>query len=379
MVVLIIGGKLQGTEAVYLAKKAGYRTWLVDKNVMAPASKLCDKFFCIDALERRTMLKLYRNADIVIPAVENKAVLEALGRYSAAAGTPLVFDAQAYALSSSKRKSDRFFMENKIPAPKPYPGCAYPVIVKPSGRSGSEGVAKLYSEKELEACPCYLSGDYVIQEYLEGRSFSIEVIGRGSSYNMLQVTEIIVDSRYDCKQVVAPAMISEEIEASFYQIALNLAEALKINGIFDIEVILDNGQLKVLEIDARLPSQTPISVYHSTGVNMVGLMADAALGRVKPVHVRARRVCLLQQVTVTPDDATILGERIMADAGPLSVIKGFFGADEALTDYSAEKNCWEATLIITGKTETHARARLAQVMENIRKSTRESELQEAIG
>ena len=379
MVVLIIGGKLQGTEAVYLSRQAGYKTWLVDKNSMAPASRLCDQFFCVDALEQRTMLQLYRNADMVIPALENKEALRALEGYSSATGTPLVFDAQAYELSSSKQKSDRFFMENSIPAPRPYPGCPYPVIVKPSGRSGSEGVAKLYSEKELEAEPRYRSGDYVIQEYLEGRSFSVEVVGQGERYNVLQVTEIIVDSRYDCKQVVAPATITEETEASFYQIAINLAEALKINGIFDIEVIQDKGQLKVLEIDARLPSQTPISVYHSTGVNMVELMAEAALGQVKPVSVRARRVCLLQQVAVTPEGVEILGERIMAEAGPLSVLKGFFGADEAMTDYSAGKKRWAATLIITEKTEVCARARLARVIENIRKNIPERELQEAIG
>lgn len=380
MVVLIIGGKLQGTEAVYLAKKAGYKTWLVDRNVMAPASKLCDKYFCVDAMERRTMLQLFRNADIVIPAMENKAVLEALGRYSAETGTPLVFDEQAYALSSSKLKSDRFFMKNNIPAPRPYPDCAYPVIVKPSGRSGSEGVVKLYSKEELEARPVYLSGDYVIQEYLEGRSFSLEVVGRGADYNVLQITEIIVDSLYDCKQVVAPAMISAETEEAFRRIAVDLAEALKINGIFDIEVIQDRGQLKVLEIDARLPSQTPISVYHSTGVNMVKLMIDAALGQVKPAEVEARQVCLLQQVAVAPGRIEILGEKIMADAGPLSLIEGFFGADQALTGYSSEKERWTATLIITGKTEPRARARLARVIENIRENTRESGLrQEAIG
>ncbi|WP_133968743.1 3-methylornithine--L-lysine ligase PylC [Eubacterium limosum] len=380
MVVLIIGGKLQGTEAVYLARKAGYKTWLVDKNVMAPASKLCDKFFNVDALERQTMLQLYRNADLVIPAMENKEVLDALGRYSAETGTPLVFDAQAYELSSSKQRSDRFFLENDIPAPRPYPDCAYPIIVKPSRRSGSEGVAKLYSKEELEANPDYLNGDYVIQEYLEGRSFSIEVVGCGTSYNILQVTEILVDSCYDCKQVVAPAMITEETEASFYQIAVNLAETLKINGIFDIEVILDNGRLKVLEIDARLPSQTPVSVYHSTGINMVELMADAAFGQVRSVSVRAQQVCLLQQVAVTPGSVELLGEKIMAGVGPLGMIKGFFGADEALTNYSTEKERWAATLIITEKTEPRARARLAEVIENIRKNSREGRLQqEAIG
>lgn len=370
MRVLIIGGKLQGTEAVYLAKKAGYKTWLVDKNVMAPAVKLCDKYFCINALDRRSLLQLFRNVDLVIPALENQAVLEALEGYSRETGTLLIFDRQVYELSASKKKSDRFFMENQIPAPRPYPDCGFPVIAKPSGRSGSEGVTLFNSKEALEARPDCLAGDYVIQEYLEGRSFSIEVVGWGARYNVLQITEIIVDGGYDCKQVVAPADISEEAEQAFREIALRLAEKLQIKGIFDIEVIQDKGGLKVLEIDARLPSQTPISVYHSTGVNMLKLMAEAATGSVKKVEARAERVCLLQQVAVSPNRVEILGEHIMAAAGPLKRIPGFFGADEGLTNYCEGSRQWTATLILTGKTEARARARLARVIDCIRESSR---------
>ena len=48
MIVAIIGGKLQGIEAVFLAKEAGYYTILIDKNPVVPASGLCDAFVCGD-------------------------------------------------------------------------------------------------------------------------------------------------------------------------------------------------------------------------------------------------------------------------------------------------------------------------------------------
>ena len=44
MLIAVVGGKLQGVEAVYLAQKADYQTLVIDKNPDAPAAKLCDQF-----------------------------------------------------------------------------------------------------------------------------------------------------------------------------------------------------------------------------------------------------------------------------------------------------------------------------------------------
>ena len=365
MKILIVGGKLQGVEAAYLSKKAGWLSLLVDKNDQAPAAAMCDKFLCLDAMNEGAMVQLFRNVDLVIPAMENRAVLEKLLSYQKITGTPMVYDQKAYDISSSKIKSDRLFQIKKIPAPRQYPACSYPVIVKPSNRSGSEGVVKINSKKDLEQNVEYLNGNYVIQEYLEGRSYSLEVIGNGRSYNVLQITEIIIDDDYDCKRVVAPASVSEDLQKEFVRIAEEMAEIIQIKGIFDIEVILDNGQFKVLEIDARLPSQTPISVYHSTGINMIELMAEAIEGNVRKVAVSNKRVCLYQQVMVNSNGCCVLGEKIMGSAGPLKVIDGFFGADEAITNYEPGKTAWVATVIITAATEKKAYLKFDQVFAKI--------------
>lgn len=365
MKILIVGGKLQGVEAAYLARKAGWSSILVDKNDQAPAVKLCDKFLCLDATNEEMMIQLFRKVDLVIPAMENRAVLKKLLVYKAITGTPLIYDQNAYDLASSKIKSDRIFRTKKIPAPLYYPTCNYPVIVKPSNRSGSEGVVKINSQKALEENAEYLNGTYVIQEYLEGRSYSVEVVGNGLEYNILQVTEIIIADDYDCKRVVAPAAISNKLENELCIIAKQIAEILLITGIFDIEVILHHGQFKVLEIDARLPSQTPIAVYHSTGINMLELMAEAVVNQVKKVEVISQRVCLYQQIAVNAEDCTVRGEKIMATGGPLELIEGFFGADEAITNYTKDKKVWMATIIVTALTEKNAYLKFDRVLTNI--------------
>jgi pyrrolysine biosynthesis protein PylC len=365
MKVLIVGGKLQGVEAAYLAQKAGWSSILIDKNSDAPAVLICDKYFCVNALDELTMIHLFKKVDLVIPAIEKKEVLEKLYDYQKITGTPLAYDPEAYRISSSKIKSDRIFDEKKIPAPRHYPDCSFPVIVKPSNRSGSEGVVKIKSPELLEGSGIYFDGNYVIQEYLEGRSYSIEVVGNKSVYNILQVTEIITDDDYDCKRVVAPAAISTELENEFCRIAGEIADILKITGIFDIEVILHNGHFKVLEIDARLPSQTPISVYHSTGINMLELMAEAAFDKVRKIEVISEKVCLYQQVQITSEGYTVLGERIMGNAGPLTVIQDFFGADEAITNFKPGREEWVAIIIVTAISEKNAYLKFKKVMNNI--------------
>ena len=52
----------------------------------------------------------------------------------------------------------------------------------------------------------------------------------------------------------------------------------------------------------------------------------------------------------------VLGEHVMGGAGPLRLVPGFFGADEALTDYAPGSAGWAATLIVTGAGVREARA-----------------------
>src|SRR5665647_709377 len=64
--------------------------------------------------------------------------------------------------------------------------------------------------------------------------------------------------------------------AAFNAAALRLAAGLGLNGLMDVEVMVRGAEPKVLEIDARLPSQTPTAVYWSSGLNSVELLHDMA-------------------------------------------------------------------------------------------------------
>ncbi len=369
MLVAIIGGNLQGVEAAYLAKKAGWQVLLIDKNPQAAASLMCDRFMPLTITTKTDPNKILKQVDLIIPAIENNSVLSILEEWSLATKIPLAFDAEAYTISSSKKKSDQIFKEIKINAPKSWPECDFPIVVKPDGESGSQGVKTIHNEKELALnFPTKNSlRQMVTQEYLEGPSYSIEIIGSPGNYTPLQVTELQMDSDYGCKRVLAPSGLEPTLVIEFEQMAIRIAERIQLKGLMDVEVILHDGQLKTLEIDARLPSQTPTAVFQSTGINMVKLLAELFLtGKMNINHINQPQTTIYEHIKVIRNHIEAMGEHIMSGIGPLKLCQGLFGADEVITNFHPDLNEWVATLIVKGKNMEEVLAKKQQTYDNIR-------------
>jgi len=369
MLVAIIGGNLQGVEAAYLAKKAGWEVLLIDKNPRAGASLMCDRFLPLTITAQSDPHEILQDVALIIPALENNGVLGILKKWSLETAIPLAFDMEAYSVSSSKKKSDRIFREIHISVPKPWPECGFPVVVKPDSESGSRGVKIIHDEKELSSS--YPSEDslskMVAQEYLEGPSYSIEVIGLPGNYIPLQVTELYMDSDYGCKRVLAPSGLDSRLVREFEQMAIRIAERIGLKGLMDVEVILHDGELKALEIDARLPSQTPTAVFQSTGINMVKLLGELFLtGKMNINNTNRPQTTIYEHIKVIKNHIEAMGEHIMSGIGPLKLFQGLFGADEVITNYHPDRNEWVATLILKGKNTEEVLGKKQETYENIR-------------
>lgn len=373
MRVVITGGKLQGVEAVYLAHQASWEVTLVDRNPQAPAVGLCDSFLQMDLIQEAEALPgIFQGADLIIPALENEMALALLAEIASTQDFPLAFDPAAYSVSSSKRKSDLLFQQNGIPAPRYWPGCDLPLIAKPSALSGSRGVRLIGDKRELEE---FLKetgpavADYILQEFLEGDSYSLEVVGLGGRFLPLLITELGMDGDFDCKRVFAPVKLDPALVKQFSEMAGKVAGLLNLTGVMDLEVILHHGVLKLLEIDARLPSQTPTAVYKATGVNILELLYRVfSKGELpREVDLSVKNGVVYEHIRVSPEGVETLGEHIMSEAGPLKLVTDFYGADEALTNFAPGRTEWVATLIITGADRDEAWERRCEVVASIRK------------
>jgi pyrrolysine biosynthesis protein PylC len=269
--ICLIGGKLQGVEAAYLAKKAGLYVILIDKNPSALAQSLCDEFHCFDITkenEKSRFIELSRKSDYMIPVNENENTilfLKSAANEIRETGCKFLFDFDAYYISSDKTRSKSYFKKINVPTPIDKPK-EPPYFVKPPSESGSIGARIVYSDDELKNVP----NNYLIEEYLTGPVISLEVIGNGRDYIIAKETHIHIDDVYDCSMVTP--LPTDEI---YRKITYDLAKGLQLKGIMDVEAIDSQKGWKVLEIDARFPSQTPICVYFSSGINLLLLLIES--------------------------------------------------------------------------------------------------------
>ena len=368
----IVGGRLQGIEAVYLCRKAGYESVLIDKDAQAPALTLANEAYILDVTKDVNYAKkILKKVDAVLPANENKKALVHCEKLCMELGIPFMQDNVAFWTTSDKLRSAEFLLDLNIPTPKPWPDCGFPAIVKPSRKSGSESVFRANTIWQLQKALKKVRGvdeKIIIQEFIEGSALSLEVIAKKGEVTPLQITGLEFDESYSCKRVYAPVVISADLQKKFNEIGEKIAKGLKLNGLTDVQAISREGLPIVNEINARLPSQTPTVVYHSSGVNMIYLLAELFLGNELPdVRIQPKLAVLYQHIKVFDGELSVQGEHVMENVEGLQIIKNFCGANEAITNMTADKEVRElvATLIVKAKSLDDVKKKMERVIQRI--------------
>jgi len=349
----IVGGALQGMEAVFLSKKAGFETVVLDRKGSAPASSLADEFVLCDILkDPKNAMKAFSDCDVVLPAFEELDGLHLLNRIVPETGKPFLFDMHSYEISCSKKRSNEIMSELGVPIPKPWPECGYPIIVKPSSQSGSIGVSVANNEEERQRglkIVEKLNDIPIQQEFVSGKSVSIEVVGNGSSSKAFVTTEVVLDYNYDCKMVVCePDILNKKDNEIFDKIGTDIADSIGLKALMDVEAIYTKKGLRVLEIDARIPSQTPAAIQAATGINILEELVYSALG--KDTGRKSSGGCSVYEHYVIRDgNLMTCGEKEFGHVSRPYISERMFGADEVISDYMPGKDEWRATVINHGK------------------------------
>ncbi|MCL2033090.1 MAG: 3-methylornithine--L-lysine ligase PylC [Methanomassiliicoccaceae archaeon] len=375
----IVGGALQGTEAVFLSKKAGFETFVIDRKEQAPALSLSDAYEVLDVVkDQGAAERALLDCDAVIPACEEIEALTALERVMENSDIPFLFDMDAYSISSSKEQSNKIMAELGVPMPEPWPECGFPAIVKPSSQSGSIGVSAVSGDGEMAAALKTVRdlGDTpIIQEFVSGKSVSIEVIGGGGPARPYPTTEVVLDSNYDCKMVLCePDILPKDDDLLFADIGRRVADGIGLSGLMDVEAIYTKKGLRVLEIDARIPSQTPAAVWAATDINLLEEFVFSATG--KSTGRASRNECsAYEHYLVENNNLFTCGEKAFGKIKGPRFEQRFFGSDEAITDYSPGKDVWRATVINKGKNAAEVLEKRKRFISN---AMEECELEEYI-
>jgi carbamoyl-phosphate synthase large subunit len=144
---------------------------------------------------------------------------------------------------------------------------SYPVVVKPRTGSGSRDISVVVSAAELKALEP--SADFIIQEYLPGEEYSIDVLADVDGRVVAGVPR--VRARVDSGVSVAGRTLHDR-------------ERVGLTFISNVQVRRDqHGQPALLEVNPRAPGSLPLTV--ASGVDMPRMALDALRGRPLPDHV----------------------------------------------------------------------------------------------
>lgn len=166
----------------------------------------------------------------------------------------------------------------------------YPVIVKPSDRSGSLGVSKVETPEELvaavgKALEVSFKGEAMVEEYIEGREISVEFISFHGEHHPLQITDKVTTGAPHFVELEhhQPADLPKEKFEEIYGITENALNALGLtDGASHSEYrITRDGKVYVMEIGGRMGGDFIGSdlVMLSTGYDFLKGVVEVALNR----------------------------------------------------------------------------------------------------
>lgn len=293
------------------AKKLGYEIICIAWEKGAVCKEYSDKFYPISFAEKDKVLEVCRNERIDgITSFSLESALPTVVYVAQHMG--LVSNSEESLLLTQSKFAQRQALEKfGIPVPKYYlveheadlsrVRCHFPVIVKPVDSGGSQGICKVeVPEKLTEAYNYAISfsrtSKAIIEEFVDGREFSVEYISCQGKHYFLQITDKVTSGvpRFVEMQHHQPADIPDEIHASIRKMVENALTALKItNSPSHTEIKLNNkGQLYIIETGARMGGDyiTSDLVRLSTGYDFVEGAIKLAVGKFevptfpKPMH-----------------------------------------------------------------------------------------------
>lgn len=193
-------------------------------------------------------------------------------------------------LTQSKYAQRQALEKHGIPVPKYYliedeselakVDCRFPVIVKPVDSGGSRGICKVEKSEQLKDAYYYArtysrTSHVIIEEFVDGREFSVEYISHQGKHYFLQITDKVTSGapRFVEMQHHQPADIPESVWLRIQQMVEKALTALKIeNSASHTEIKWNsNDELYIIETGARMGGDYISSdlVRLSTGYDFV--------------------------------------------------------------------------------------------------------------
>ena len=297
--VVIIGANEFQNPLILKAKEKGYETHVFAWKCGDIGEKNADYFYPISIVEKDEILKKCQEIkpDAITTIASDLAtitvtyVADKLGLTSNCVDDTLK--------CTNKYEMRKAFEKNNIKIPKFYKvknieeidNLKFPMIVKPTDRSGSRAIALVNDEKELKnALENAIDNSFekyaIVESVIEGKNeYSCEAISYKGNHKILAVTKKYTTGFPNCIEIghIEPSDLTEKEMKNLYDIIPKALDSLNIKyGPSHTEFKVDkNGDINIVEIGARMGGDCVGShlVKLSTGYDFLNMTLDVALGK----------------------------------------------------------------------------------------------------
>ncbi len=301
---MVLAAGLLQIDVIEKAKSMGYYVLAVDGNPKAPGFNVADKAICADIVNEETMLKIARDEHVdgvIHPCSE--VSMAVMGRINDELGLSGISREQAIC-ATNKHLMRKAFEKGNAPSPKSILAQDAEdawsrlqnefdtnAILKPSRNSGSRGIAKVSRNMDkgdfIRAYDESLSESrdhsVLIEQFIEGPEFSIEMIVWQGDIHVLTVTDKKTTGAPHFVELGhnQPSCFSATDVETLKAAAVAGVKALGVNNCAcHAEAKLMNGKAYLMEVGARLGGDfiSTELTHLSTGIDMVAAAIDVALG-----------------------------------------------------------------------------------------------------
>lgn len=166
----------------------------------------------------------------------------------------------------------------------------FPMIVKPTDRSGSRGITKVFSKDDLDNAIKYATKDSfeksaIIEEYIEGDEYSCECISYKGKHDFLAFTKKYTTGAPNFIETghMQPSDIDVKLQDKIKNEIFRALDSLGIvNGASHTEFKINkNGEVGIIEVGARMGGDCIGSdlVRLSTGYDFTKMVIEVACGQ----------------------------------------------------------------------------------------------------
>lgn len=280
--VSIVKGLRQQSELLYIV---GTDTNI--KNEIA-GSSFCDKFYTVPrAVDYNYISQLLdicaaENVKIVFPVVdiELEIIATNIEVFRNHGIHVWLSDLETIQTCNNKYQTYKFFLDHKFATPQTWlpeeiagreADLPYPLIVKPiDGRSSID----VFCVEDVTALQQALKkvNQPIIQEYLEGKEFTIDVLADEDS----RILAVVPRERIEIKAGISYKGQTVK-DKQLIEKATDIAKKLRIKGACNIQCRVQDSLVKFFEVNPRFSGTLPLTI--AAGVNSPMLLVKLALGQ----------------------------------------------------------------------------------------------------